>query len=103
MDKGLPLIVWALICTPKVKGGIGPRKTAAVNTAFQCKSAWKVLTNNESMWVRIMRNKYLQNHDFFYRNVKWGDSTVWRSILKCKELIRKGMLWSVGDGNDIFF
>ena len=51
MDKGLPLIAWDKICMPKSKGGIGLRKTEAVNTAFQCKLAWKILTNNDSVWV----------------------------------------------------
>ena len=58
-DKGLPLVACDRIFRPKDRGGIGLCKTTAVNTAFQCKLAWKVLTNNESMWVRIMRNKFL--------------------------------------------
>ena len=50
MDKGMSLVAWDRICRPKEKGGIGLRKTAAVNIAFQCKLGWKVLTNNDSIW-----------------------------------------------------
>jgi len=102
-DKGLPLVAWDRIRRLKDRGGIGLRKIVAVNTTFQCKLAWKVLTNNESMWVQIMHNKYLQNQDFFRTKIKQGDSNVWRSIMKCKELIRQAMVWSVRDGNDISF
>jgi len=48
-EKGLPLVAWNRICRPKDKGGIGLRKAAAINVAFKCKLAWKILTNNESM------------------------------------------------------
>jgi len=37
--KGLPLIAWDKICCPKTIGGLGLRKTAAVNLAFLAKLA----------------------------------------------------------------
>ena len=79
------------------------RKTAAVNQAFQCKLAWKILRNQNSVWVRIMRNKYLGQQDFFGAQAKPGDSVVWRNILKYRALIRKGICWTISDGKDISF
>ena len=76
MNKGMSLAAWDQICRPKEKGGIGLCKTAAVNTAFQCKLVWKILTNNESIWARILRSKYLHNPDFFHTKIKQGDSTI---------------------------
>jgi len=38
-DKGLPLVAWNKICRPKQNGGIGLRKTAAINKAYQSKLA----------------------------------------------------------------
>jgi len=32
-----------------------------------------------------------------------GESVVWRNITKCKELIRQGIAWTVGNGQDISF
>jgi len=58
-EKGLPLVAWNKICRLKQNGGIGLRKTAAINQAYQSKLAWKIFTNQNSMWVRLMRNKYL--------------------------------------------
>ena len=96
-------MAWDKVCKPRRNGGLGLRKTAAVNQAFQCKLAWKILTNQDSMWVRIMRKKYLGHQDFFYAHHRQGDFVVWRNIIKCKELIRQGILWTVGDGKDISF
>jgi len=36
-DKGMPLVAWDKVCRPKQCGGLGIRKTAAVNTAFLAK------------------------------------------------------------------
>jgi len=102
-DKGLPLVAWDKVCRPKKNGGLGLRKTAAVNQTFHCKLAWKILTNQDSMWVRIMREKYLAHQEFFCAHAKQGDPVVWRNIFKCKELIRKGIIWTVGDRKDILF
>jgi len=102
-EKGLPLVAWDKVCRPKEYGGLGLRKTAEVNQAFQSKLAWNLLTNQDSMWVRIMRKKYLAHQDFFNAQIKQGDSMAWRSIIKSKELIRQGIIWTVGDGRDILF
>ena len=48
-EKGLSLTAWDKICMPKNKGGVGTVGlcyTDAVNKAFQCKLAWKMLTND---------------------------------------------------------
>ena len=88
---------------PRVKGGLGLRKTEAINKAFQCKLARKILTNEDSIWVRVMRAKYLKQQNFLLCPKKASDSPVWKSILSCRPLLRKGMVWKVGNGNEISF
>jgi len=80
---------------PKVKGGLGLRKAEAINKAFQCKLAWKIFTEEESIWVRIMRAKYLKQNAFLSCLPKSTDSPVWKSILKSRQLIRQGSVWKV--------
>ena len=86
-DKGLPLVAWNKICKPKQTGGLGLRKIAAINQAFLTKLAWKVYTDHKSMWVRLMRSKYLEHRNFFSVQSKSGDFVVWKSILKCRQLL----------------
>jgi len=50
-EKGMTLVEWDKICRPKEEGGIGLRKTAALNIAFQCKLAWKILTDKKNIWA----------------------------------------------------
>ena len=55
MEKGLPLIAWGQVCMPKVKGGLGLRKREAIHKVFQCKLAFRVLTNETSICAQSMR------------------------------------------------
>jgi len=102
-EQGLPMVAWDKVCTPKNLGGLGLRKMAAVNCAFQCKLAWKILAGKDSLWTSVMRAKYLRGHPFLAASAKPGDSTVWRTLTKCQDLIRQGMVWTIGDGKDISF
>ena len=57
----------------------------------------------ESIWVRVMHAKYLMQFEFLACLPKPTDSPVWRSILKSCQLIRQGLVWKVGTGDEIFF
>lgn len=58
-DKNaIPLISWEKICKPKSKGGLGLKETMALNKAFIAKLGWKILNDNDNLWVNIMRQKY---------------------------------------------
>jgi len=101
--KGMKMIAWDRVCMPKVKGGLGLRKAEAINKAFQCELAWKVISKEESIWVRVMRTKYLKQNEFLSCLPKSTDSPVWKNILKSRQLIREGLVWKVGTGTDISF
>jgi len=102
-NKGLPLVAWTKVCMPKTMGGLGLRRAQDVNLAFQCKLAWKVLQDKSSMWASVMRAKYLRTSHLFDCPSKHGASLVWRNILKCRDILKQGMRWSVGTGQDISF
>ena len=102
LEKGL-LIPQGKICLPKSKGGLGLPKTAAVNKAFQSKLAWKVLTDAPSLQVQSMRAKHLLNSDLLSYKRKNNDSPVWKSILKVRDLLKTGICWKIGKGDQISF
>ncbi|XP_010684473.1 uncharacterized protein LOC104899030 [Beta vulgaris subsp. vulgaris] len=49
------LIGWDRICKPKCFGGLGLRKADTNNIAMQFKLLWKFLTNNNNLWVKLVR------------------------------------------------
>ncbi|XP_056688407.1 uncharacterized protein [Spinacia oleracea] len=101
--NALPLIAWNKVCQPKDQGGLGLRRTYPLNRAFIAKLGWKILTDENNLWAKIMRKKYLQNTNFFSAKRKIKDSPIWISILNQREILRKGIRWKIGNGNHINF
>ena len=62
--KVFPLIAWDNVCRPKFKGGLGIRKNDDANKALTTKLGWRILTDNDNIWTRIMRDKYVKNKNF---------------------------------------
>jgi len=98
-EKGLPMVAWDKICQPKNLRGLGLRKTEAVNLAFQAKLAWKVLTGSDGLWSSVVKRKYLRSQCFLDTKSKSTDSPAWKSVLRSKLLLRKGIRWKVGKGD----
>lgn len=104
LGKALPLIAWKKVYQPKDQGGLGLRRTYPLNRAFIEKLGWKILTDDNNLWAKIMRKKYLQNDNtFFASKRKARDSLVWSQILSQREILRKGIRWKLGNGNSISF
>lgn len=63
-----PLIAWDTICILKSHVGLGLRKSLPMNKAFVAKLRWKILTDPDNFWVKLISNKYLQNQSFYFND-----------------------------------
>ena len=52
--KVFPFVSWDNVCRPKSEGGLGIRKNDEVNRATITKLGWRILIDNDSIWVKIM-------------------------------------------------
>ena len=102
-SKGFPLIAWDDVCRPKSKEGLGIRSYEDVNKATITKLGWRILTDNDSIWARIKREKYIKNNNFFRIPKKKGDSIVWREVINHRKYIGVGLKWCIGDGRKVYF
>ena len=94
-----PLVSHENVCRPKSEGGLGIRKNDDVNKTSIAKLGWRILTDNDSrIWVRIMRDKYLKNDNFFRIPKNAGDSIVWKEIINHEKLIGTSLKLCIGDG-----
>ena len=98
-----PLIAWDKICTPKMQGGLGLRQTLPMNKAFLAKLGWKILTEPDNFWVKLVTQKYLKGQSLFACKPKSNDSPIWKKILQQQPLLHQGIRWKIGDGSQILF
>lgn len=61
LDKvhNLSLKSWSSMCLPKSEGGLGFQAVYDMNQALLSKLASKVATDEQSLWVRTLKGKYL--------------------------------------------
>ena len=64
-SRGFPLIVWEEVCKPKFKRGLGIRRNEDVNKTSITKLGLRIFLDTNSIWVRIVREKYVRNNNFF--------------------------------------
>lgn len=78
--RHLYLKSWASICQPKAQGGLGLKLMWDLNRAQLTKLAWKIQTDPNSLWVKVIRAKYLHSNFVWEEKPKLVSSWFWRGI-----------------------
>lgn len=71
------------------------------NQGLLCKQAWRILTSPNSLFGQIMKARYFPHTDFLHSEMGTYPSLTWRSNLWGKELLQKGLRWSIWDSVSI--
>lgn len=50
---------------------------------------------------RILKAKYFADTTILYARPKGGMSYIWRSVVRGVDLLKKGIVWRVGDGRNL--
>jgi hypothetical protein len=80
---------WDALCLPKKDGGLGFRKNKNFNKALLAKLAWMVVSNRNSICMKLVRSKYKVRGDWLFKDPVKNSSPPWRAIEKTKKLITK--------------
>lgn len=100
-EKKLAWLSWDKMCLPKEKGGMGFRDLKTFNLALLAKQGWRLQTNSSSLFHRVYKAKYFPRCDFIDANMGCQSSYAWRSLMAAQDLVRHGIRWQVGDGEQI--
>jgi hypothetical protein len=65
------------------------------------KQAWRVLIAPDSLCAKVLKAKYFPNSSLLQAQPMNGISYTFRSILKGVELLKEGLIWRIGDGNNV--
>jgi hypothetical protein len=60
-----------------------------------------MLTNPESLCARVLKARYFKDSDILQASCPKGGSYTWRSIIHGRDLLKKGLIWRIGDGKSV--
>lgn len=68
-----------------------------MNVAYITKLGWKLCTESQKPWVKLIRSKYLRSRRVmdFQQTVK-ASSWIWNGIKNCKTSLDKGICYRIG-------
>jgi hypothetical protein len=99
--KKIHWLSWSKICKNKNKGGLGFRGIRAFNEALLAKQGWKCITQPDSLLSKMFQAKYYSKSSFLKAKPGQNMSYTWQSILKASWILKKGGLWTGGNGANI--
>ena len=92
---------WENMPKPKCDGGIGFRDMHLFNQALLARQGWRLLHKPESLCARVLKSKYYPNGNLLDTVFSSDASPTWRGIEFGLELLKKGLIWRIGDGRNI--
>jgi hypothetical protein len=109
-NRKIAWINWDTICLPKAEGGLGVRRMGAFNISLLGKWCWRMLTDREGLWYRVLKARYGEEGG----RIKEGgrlSSAWWKMVCQIREGIGVGVgNWFesnvskvVGDGRNTLF
>jgi hypothetical protein len=72
-------VKWDKICREKEDGGLGIKNLKAFNLALLGKWKWRIQSEKNSLWVRVLASKYGESNGRINRDGSQG-STWWKDI-----------------------
>jgi len=101
-EKKYRLTKWDVLCTPKDHGGSGILDLDLRNRCLLSKWVFKLI-NEDDIWQRLLRNKYLRHKTITQVEHMPGDSHFWSGLMQAKnDFLRMGK-FNLGDGSQTRF
>lgn len=89
------------MCLPKESGGMGFKDLECLKQALLAKQAWRLIHFEDCLMSKVLKGKYYKNGGFIDAPLGAKPSYAWRSILHGRELLEKGLKYSVGNGRSL--
>jgi hypothetical protein len=94
-------IPWKTMVLPKALGGMGFKDLILFNQALLARQTWRLIIYPNSLCARVLRAKYYPRGNLLDTVAAGEASQTWRAIEYGLELLKKGVVWRVGDGASI--
>ncbi|KAF5447221.1 hypothetical protein F2P56_032789 [Juglans regia] len=99
-EKKVHWVSWGQMGKEKGEGGLGFRDFESFNMALLAKLGWRLIQFPDSLAAKVLKVKYFSTSDFLQAKVGAKPFFIWRSLCATRELIKKGSIWRIGNGQD---
>ena len=86
------------MCKPKSQGGLGFKDLTMYNDALLAKQTWHLLHDTKSLFYQVFKAKFFPNCSLMGVTNPNNSSYAWKSIIKGREVIKRGASWRIGIG-----
>jgi ribonuclease HI len=94
-------IAWEKLLRPKDRGGIGFKDLRLFNQALLARQAWRLIQFPESLCAQLLKAKYYPSGNLIDTVFAGNASSTWQAIEYGLQLLKKGLIWRVGNGAQI--
>jgi hypothetical protein len=94
-------IGWDSMMRPKSQGGIGFRDMRLFNQALLARQAWRLIQFPNTLCAQLLKSKYYPNGVLTDTVFSRNKSSTWQAVEHGLELLKKGVIWRVGNGANI--
>jgi len=82
-------VSWEKLLQKKEEGGLGFKSMRHANIAFMTKLGWRLMSEKDSLWSKVIRAKYCQDRcDIDMFTHKQDASNVWHGITESAQYIK---------------
>ena len=80
---------------------MGFKEIEKFNDAFLAKQVWRMMNNHDLLCYRGFKARFFPNGSILDAKDSTLGSYAWKSILSARNVIKKGAVWCIGDGQSI--
>jgi hypothetical protein len=92
---------WDKLTRRKGQGGMGFRDLHLFNQAMLAKQAWRLIAFPDSLCARLLKAKYYPSGELTDTAFIKNPSPCWQGIMHGLELLKKGIIWRIGNGEKV--
>ena len=92
-------VKWERLCESNEDGGMGFKEIEKFNEALLAKQVWRMMNNLDTLSYKVFKARFFPNCSILEGNDQKASSYAQKSILSAREVVKKGMVWRIGDSN----
>lgn len=92
---------WKHLTQKKCCGGLGFKDLRLFNQALLARQAWRLVQFPESLCAKLLKARYCPRGNIVDTAFCTNSSPTWQSILHGLELLKKGIIWRIGNGSQV--